>query len=222
MYTKQDGVGQRGPKSVRLLFDSKTRPHSHPFSAGLGEIEAHLAATQVEHGASYFNARRELWSNGKKKIPRPDEIADSITRLEDMVRDPRALRSSSVWESGLGSISKRLTEGGRLKYSLPMHLLVCNTTHSAMRSSSHDRVFSDKNPVCRLDSRWNMAAGRPSPGVRWHLGSSSLICLADVSSVSEGMCVGRVRLWMLQLVTCTVIAYYVLDGGETYKINICV
>jgi len=81
---------------------------------------------------SYFHARRELWLNGKKKKPRPDETADSITRLEDMVGDSQALHSDRVWEAGLGRISKRLIEGGRLKYNLPMHLLVCNTTHSAM------------------------------------------------------------------------------------------
>jgi hypothetical protein len=137
---------------------SKIHAHSDLFSADLGEIEDHLAATQVEPGISYFNVRRELWLNGKKKIPRPDEIVDSITRLDEMVRDPRALKA------GLERISKRLTEGGRLKYNLPMHLLVCNTTRPSIQPS-HDRIFPDKNPICRLDSRWNMAAGRPSPGI---------------------------------------------------------
>lgn len=102
----------------------KTHPHSRLSSSDLDEIEARLATTQVEPGIPYFNARRELWLNGKKKIPRPDEPPASITRLEDMVRDPRALRSNTVWEAGLGRISKRLIEGGRLKYNLPMHLLV--------------------------------------------------------------------------------------------------
>lgn len=115
-----------------------TQKHTliHTFSsADLAEIEGHLAATQVEPGVSYFNARRELWLSGKKKIPRPDEIVDSITKLDEMVRDPRALRSDRIWEGGLGRISKRLIEGGRLKYNLPMHLLVCNATRLCIRSS---------------------------------------------------------------------------------------
>lgn len=107
---------------------SETHAHSRFFSTDLGEIEDHLAATQVEPGISYFNARRELWLNGKKEKPRLDNTVDSITRLDEMVRDPQALRSDRVWEAGLGRISKRLIEGGRLKYNLPMHLLVCNIT----------------------------------------------------------------------------------------------
>ena len=154
------------PNLFVYRLDSNIYRHSHLFSADLDEIEAHLAATQVEPGVSYFNTRRELWLNGKKTIPRPDEIPDSITKLEDMVRDPEALRSSSVWEAGLGRISKRLIEGGRLKYNLPMHLLVCNTPRLAMHLVLTRSSFSDKNTVCRLDSRWNVAAGGPSPRVR--------------------------------------------------------
>ena len=164
MCIRDDGVSQWRPKSVRLSSQLKTHAHSRLFSAHLGEIEGHLAATQVEPGISYFNARRELWLNGKKRIPRPDEIVDSITRLDGMVGDPQALRSDRVWEAGLGRISKRLMDGGRLKYNLPMHLLVCNTTRPSIQSS-HDRVFPDKNPIRRLDSRRNMAAGRRSPRI---------------------------------------------------------
>jgi len=128
----------------------------------LDEIEAHLVTTQVEPGIPHFNARRELWLNGKKKIPRPEEVPPSITRLEEMVGDSRALRSNTVWEAGLGVISKRLIEGGRLKYNLPMHLLVRNTVNSAIRLVlTRSRVFTDKNPVFQLASRWNMARGRP-------------------------------------------------------------
>lgn len=148
------------------LTGSKTHPYLHFFSADLGEIEARLAAEQAEPGISYFNARRELWLHGKRKIPRPTETVTSITRLEDMVREPQALRSRRVWEAGLGRISKRLIEGGRLKYNLPMPLLVCNTTHSVTHSVLTRSSLSDKNPVRRLDSRWDMAAGRPNPRVR--------------------------------------------------------
>jgi len=124
-----------GTNICSSIVSTQKHAHSHFSSADLGEIEGHLAATQVEPGVSYFNARRELWLSGKKKIPRPDEIVDSITRLDEMVRDPRALRSDRVWEAGLGRISKRLIEGGRLKYNLPMHLLVCNATRPCIRSS---------------------------------------------------------------------------------------
>lgn len=156
--------GSGDPNLLVYYPSSKTYAHSHPFSAGLSEIEDHLAATQVEPGISYFNARRELWLNGKKKKPRSDEIVDSITRLDDMVRDSRALRSDRVWEAGLGRISKRLMGGGKLKYNLPMHLLVCNITRLRIWSS-YDRVFPDKNPICRLGSRWNMATRHPNPRV---------------------------------------------------------
>lgn len=97
----------------------------------MGEIEAHLAMTQVEPGIPYFNARRELWLDGKKKKPRSDQVPASVARVEEMVREPGALRSNAVWEAGLGRVSKRLIEGGRLKYNLPMHLLVCSTAHPA-------------------------------------------------------------------------------------------
>ncbi|KAF9780030.1 hypothetical protein BJ322DRAFT_1112714 [Thelephora terrestris] len=101
-----------------------TSPSERQNLSNLDEIEARLATIRVEPGISYFNARRELWLNGKKKVPRPGEPPASITRLEAMVRDPRALRSNTVWEAGLGRISKRLIDGGRLKYNLPMHLLI--------------------------------------------------------------------------------------------------
>lgn len=135
------------------------------FSVDLGQIEAHLAAERVEHGTSYFNARRELWSHGKRKIPRQGEAAASITTLEEMVKDPQALRSRRVWEAGLGRISKRVIEGGRLKYNLPMHLLVRSTTHSVVNSALTRSRLSDKDLIRRLASRWNMAAGCPSPRV---------------------------------------------------------
>jgi hypothetical protein len=133
----------------------------------LGEIEAHLAATQVEPGIPYYDARRELWLDGKKKKPRSDQVPASIKRFEEMVRDPRALRSKTVWETGLGRVSKRLMEGGRLRYGLPMHLLVYNTVHSA-RAFIPDMIpgFTDKNIVCGMDLRWNMAIGPPGARVR--------------------------------------------------------
>ena len=123
------------PSERQNLFvywtNSKKRPHSHLSSSNLDEIEARLATTRIEPGISYFNARRELWLNGKKKVTRPGEPPASITRLDAMVRDSRALRSNTVWEAGLGRISKRLIDGGRLKYNLPMHLLVRNVMQSA-------------------------------------------------------------------------------------------
>ena len=143
----------------------KNNPRSLFSSTGLDEIEARLTTTRVKHGVSYFNARRELWLNGKKKIPRSSEVPTSITRLEEMVRDPRALRSNTVWEAGLGRVSNRLIEGGRLKYNLPMHLLVSNTIRSAHAFSVDGRVSTDKDPVRRLDSRWNMATRWPGPRV---------------------------------------------------------
>ena len=91
---------------------------------------------------SYFNARRELWLNGKNKKPRLEEVPPSITSLEEMVRDPRALRSNTVWEAGLGRISKRLIEGGRLKYNLPMHLLVRDAAYSAHALSTNTLLGS--------------------------------------------------------------------------------
>lgn len=116
-----------GPNLFVYQPNPNAHPRSHFSSADLDEIEARLVATQVEHGIPYFNARRELWLNGKKKVPRSEQTPASITRLEEMVKDPRALRSNTVWESGLGTISKRLIEGGRMKHNLPMRLLVHNT-----------------------------------------------------------------------------------------------
>lgn len=106
------------------------------YSADLNEIEAHLTTTQVESGIPYFNARRELWLDGKKRKPRPDQAPAPIIKFEEMVKDPEALRNHSVWEAGLGRVSKRLMEGGRLKYNLPMGLLVRNTAHSARSFTS--------------------------------------------------------------------------------------
>ena len=121
---------------------------------------------QVESGIPYFDARRELWLNGKKKKPRSDQIPASITKFEEMVRDPGALRSNTVWDTGLGKVSKRLMEGGRLKYNLPMHLLV-RMQHRAFSSCpTRSRIFTDKSTVRWMDSRWGVAVRLPCTRVR--------------------------------------------------------
>lgn len=94
-------------------------------NVSLSGFEHQLSSLNVPAGPSYYAARRSLWlSPQSTTAPDCRPKATSITKLEDMLDNPTALRSGKVWNSGLGRVWKGLMEGGRAKYNIPLPVLV--------------------------------------------------------------------------------------------------
>jgi len=92
-------------------------------NVSLSGFEHQLSSLNVSAGPAYYAARRSLWLSSTTPSdhrPKPS----SVTKLENMLSEPNALRSWRVWDAGLGRVWKGLLEGGRLKHNLPLPLLV--------------------------------------------------------------------------------------------------
>jgi hypothetical protein len=94
-------------------------------------FEHRLSNLKVPPGQSYYEARRSLWLENSATEPKPRPA--SITKLESMVSDPKSIRSNRVWESALGPIWKGILDSGRLKYRLPLQVLVSPIASQSVR-----------------------------------------------------------------------------------------
>ena len=74
-------------------------------------------------GPAHYAARRALWLT-PTKVPRRSPPSSSRQRLEQILNQPGAVNNEEAWKGGIEKVWKGLVNGGRLKRSLPLSLVV--------------------------------------------------------------------------------------------------
>ena len=77
-------------------------------------------------GPDFYDARRRLWLTRSPRV-RPaakDPPSSSRQKLEFLLNQPDAIHNQDLWHHSLEKIWDGLSSGGRLKYTLPMNLIV--------------------------------------------------------------------------------------------------
>lgn len=74
-------------------------------------------------GPAHYAARRALWLT-PTKVPRHSPPSSSRQRLEHILSQQGAVTSENAWRDGIEKVWKGLVNGGRLKRSLPLSLVV--------------------------------------------------------------------------------------------------
>lgn len=101
------------------------------------------SASLPSAGPEYYEARRRLWLTPRvTPLPPPSQPSTSRHRLEDLFNQPGAVHSQEVWSNGLEKVWKGISSGGRLKYNLPMAIIVCRSFNShsiSLFTSSSDQ-----------------------------------------------------------------------------------
>jgi hypothetical protein len=74
-------------------------------------------------GPAHYAARRALWLT-PTKVPRHSPPSSSRQRLEHLLSEKDAVNNEEAWKNGIEKVWKGLVNGGRLKRSLPLSLVV--------------------------------------------------------------------------------------------------
>ncbi|KAF8812251.1 hypothetical protein BYT27DRAFT_7182686 [Phlegmacium glaucopus] len=74
-------------------------------------------------GPELYDARRRLWLTPRIK-PATEPPSSSRQKLEFLLNQPDAIHNQDLWRHSLEKIWDGLSSGGRLKYRLPMNLIV--------------------------------------------------------------------------------------------------
>ncbi|KAF8969452.1 hypothetical protein BDZ97DRAFT_245240 [Flammula alnicola] len=77
-----------------------------------------------EPGPDYYTARRRLWLTPRVNPVTPLAHPPARQKLEDLFNQPGAIYSPEAWNNGLEKVWKGLSSGGKLKYSLPMAIII--------------------------------------------------------------------------------------------------
>jgi len=139
-----------------------------------------------EYGLDYWNRRRTAWVAGRPiqsvstsqspqgtrvtsvsseitDPPRngaPRKTSKTVTKLCEVMAPPFAEEDDGIWNSGVRAVWKSLSHGDKLKYPLPLPVVV---RHSFLKSAPSDFtphnfcVSVDKDTTWRLATRWNLA-----------------------------------------------------------------
>ncbi|KIM46382.1 hypothetical protein M413DRAFT_24115 [Hebeloma cylindrosporum] len=84
------------------------------------------AASLPEPGPDYYAARRRIWLTPTRAIPPPPPASSSRQRLENLFNSngPSIVYSHEAWRNGLEKVWKGLSSGVRLKYKLPLNIVI--------------------------------------------------------------------------------------------------
>ncbi|KAG0709800.1 hypothetical protein DFH29DRAFT_885852 [Suillus ampliporus] len=74
-------------------------------------------------GPAHYAARRALWLT-PTKVQRRSPPSSSRQRLEQLLSQPGAVNNEQAWKDGIEKVWKGLVNGGRLKRSLPLSLVI--------------------------------------------------------------------------------------------------
>lgn len=74
-------------------------------------------------GPAHYAARRALWLT-PTKVPNRSPPSSSRQRLEHLLSEKDAVNSEEAWKNGIEKVWKGLVNGGRLKRSLPLSLVI--------------------------------------------------------------------------------------------------
>ena len=123
-------------------------------------------ASLPEPGPDYYAARRRIWLTPTRVLPPPPPASSSRQRIENLFNQSNGhsiVYSHEAWRNGLEKVWKGLSSGVRLKYNLPLNIVVSPSIeslgvfHSSQKGQNNTRF---------LGARQNLACWHASARVR--------------------------------------------------------
>lgn len=109
------------PQVDQVRWDALYYIIAHLLQVSFDEILQ--SSSLPDPGPDLYDARRRLWLTPRVK-PATHPPSSSRQKLEFLLSQPDAIRNQDLWHHSLEKIWDGLTSGGRLKYRLPMNLIV--------------------------------------------------------------------------------------------------
>lgn len=105
--------------------DARSRPKDTPLPSPNRSTSSSLISNPEfpPSGPAHYAARRALWLT-PTKVHRRSPPSSSRQRLEQLLSEPGAVNNEQAWKDGIEKVWKGLVNGGRLKRSLPLTLVV--------------------------------------------------------------------------------------------------
>jgi hypothetical protein len=105
--------------------DARNRPKDTPLPSPKKSTSSSLISNPEfpPSGPAHYAARRALWLT-PTKVHHRSSPSSSRQRLEQLLSEPGAVNNEQVWKDGIEKVWKGLVNGGRLKRSLPLALVV--------------------------------------------------------------------------------------------------
>ncbi|KAG1719249.1 hypothetical protein EDD22DRAFT_940113, partial [Suillus occidentalis] len=129
-------------------------------------------------GPAHYAARRALWLT-PTKVHHRSPPSSSRQRLEQLLNEPGAVNNEQAWKDGIEKVWKGLVNGGRLKRSLPLTLVI-KVIHAGWLRDPDTWPSGAVAP----DSDQDPAADQfgPSPPITVHLNSDTTLTSQGVST----------------------------------------
>lgn len=105
--------------------DARTRPKDTPLPSPNRSTSSSLISNPEfpPSGPAHYAARRALWLT-PTKVHHRSPPSSSRQRLEQLLNEPGAVNNEQAWKDGIEKVWKGLVNGGRLKRSLPLTLVI--------------------------------------------------------------------------------------------------
>lgn len=160
--------------------DARTRPKDTPLPSPNRSTSSSLISNPEfpPSGPAHYAARRALWLT-PTKVHRRSPPSSSRQRLEQLLNEPGAVNNEQAWKDGIEKVWKGLVNGGRLKRSLPLTLVI-KVIHAGWLRDPDTWPSGAVAP----DSDQDPAADQlgPSPPVTMHLNSDTTLTSQGVST----------------------------------------
>ncbi|KIK43368.1 hypothetical protein CY34DRAFT_803869 [Suillus luteus UH-Slu-Lm8-n1] len=160
--------------------DARTRPKDTPLPSPNRSTSSSLISNPEfpPSGPAHYAARRALWLT-PTKVHHRSPPSSSRQRLEQLLNEPGAVNNEQAWKDGIEKVWKGLVNGGRLKRSLPLTLVI-KVIHAGWLRDPDTWPSGAVAP----DSDQDPAADQlgPSPPVTVHLNSDTTLTSQGVST----------------------------------------
>lgn len=168
-------------------------PSSLTTTTGASLLESHqdeyTGDFKGEYGLDYWNQRRTAWIAGRpiqltsnshspqgsrtsfvsrgtadlRRNGAPRKTSKTVAKLCEVMAPPFAEEDDDIWNNGVRAVWKSLSHGDKLKYPLPLPVVVCcfffwSLKYRASDCVSHTFCVSvDQDLTWRLATGWNLA-----------------------------------------------------------------
>lgn len=160
--------------------DARARPKDTPLPSPNRSTSSSLISNPEfpPSGPAHYAARRALWLT-PTKVHHRSPPSSSRQRLEQLLNEPGAVNNEQAWKDGIEKVWKGLVNGGRLKRSLPLTLVI-KVIHAGWLRDPDTWPSGAVAP----DSDQDPAADQlgPSPPVTVHLNSDTTLTSQGVST----------------------------------------
>ncbi|KAG1806640.1 uncharacterized protein HD556DRAFT_1323235 [Suillus plorans] len=163
--------------------DARSRPKDTPLPSPNRSTSSSLISNPEfpPSGPAHYAARRALWLT-PTKVHRRSPPSSSRQRLEQLLSEPGAVNNEQAWKDGIEKVWKGLVNGGRLKRSLPLTLVI-KVIHAGWLRDPDTWPSGAVAP----DSDQDLAADQPgpSPPVTMNLNSPNTASQGVPTEVNE-------------------------------------